>query len=1105
MRQGNRRQALVIAGIVGLLLVTFLLRRQAASPSSRRSSTVTNAAGPSVTRLRVTPVPGGSLRISGTVRNEHGPVAGVRVSASRVDPEETLSERPCPAPDLLTTDAGAAGFATTPWLMDCWPQAQAQVMEQVNAREGEAPVLAETTTGADGTFVLDGLPEGAITLWALGEAGAVKQHDILAGTRDVVLSLDDGLVFEGSVKVEGSPAPLTEVTLTLFSHHHTRFFDVRADARGHFRLGPLPRTRYAALFALEGEGVLLIQEVRPGDLEDLTLHRPSRFSGQVVSEQGAPAAGVQVWLAPLISQHDHLLQAATTNSQGRFAFTTALPSEMEGSAWSSAMEVSAWSSAQDAFASIESPPGEGLLLQLRPGVFLQGTVRDDTGKSVAGAKITAQSFQPVALGERGQAVTRADGSYRLGPLAPANYDLLVQAEHHLDDGPVDQEVAEDTQPRDFTLQRASSVEGQLVDEAGQPLAGLEVTLHTGELPLTGTGSTDDVAVSDETGRFVLDSQTVGPGWIEIDGDRFIPERFAVRIPSRGVRRMLRRGSTVRGTVVSVAGAPMPGIDIALWKRDVQDDAERSGVTDEQGRFTLQGVEPGRYVVEASVRAKAHTRRVSQPVEVVDGETATVSLRMEGTRMLAGLTVDEAGRPLPGVRIRMWVPEEDLPLYRESPDAPWSGLESLRSDDKGRFVLNHLDATRYVLTANHDDYDFEPASSQGGLPGKKYTLRVGSDVREVRLVLHRRPHVRGRVVGPGGAPVTAFTVNFDEQRSPSGDFDVDLSAATGQHTLVIRAKGLATLEQTFTVEGGADVDLGTLTLSGGRTVRGVLRDAQTGLPFTGEVRDGLGHKVRRTDTIAYRLRSEGPGDPVLAYPRLRAALAPDGTWLLEHLPSTPLTLQLEVPGYLPLRQTLDAGAREFTGLLERGARVEVNIRDAQGRPIPAIVGITMPDGDMQQRMASTGTLVMSGLSPGLHAFTATSLDEGDKRLSENNVQPKSLRVPASGQVVLTLEALERGATLTLRLADDVLKAHLIPGSEPWPEDVMASRRLGARGHPQERLARLPVTLRFDRAPAGHYTLFAFDRAGERIHREELELPAEGTVSVELRPAWRPLAP
>ncbi|RKH07037.1 carboxypeptidase-like regulatory domain-containing protein [Corallococcus carmarthensis] len=1093
MRQGNRRWALIIAGIVGLLLVTFLLRRQAASPSSRRSSTVAKAAGPSGTGPRVTPVPGASLRITGVVKEGALPVAGVRVSASRVDPAETLSERPCPAPDLVTADAGAAGFAPRIRLMDCWPQAQARLLEQVSAREGEAPVLAETTTTADGTFVLDGLPEGAVTLWALGEAGAVKQHDILAGTRDVVLSLDEGLVFEGNVKVEGSPEPLTEVTLTLFSHHHTRFFDVRADARGHFRLGPLPRTRYAALFALAGEGVLLLQDVEAADLEDLTLHRPSRFSGQVVSEQGAPAAGVQVWLSPPTSEPDP--QVTTTDPQGRFAFTSALPSEHE---------LFTRSSAQDAFASIESPPAEGLLLQLRPGVFLQGTVRDDTGKSVAGAKVTARPFQPVALGERGQAVTRADGSYRLGPLAISEYLIRVKAEHHLDEGPVDHEVDEHTEPLDFTLARASSVEGQLVDEAGQPLAGLEVKLHTGELRRTGTDADEDVAVSDETGRFVLDSQAVGPGWLEIDADRFIRERFAVRIPSRGIRRVLRRGATVSGTVVSMAGAPLPGIELTLWKREGQDDAERSGATDEQGRFTLQGVSPGRYVVEASLQTPAYTRSASQPVEVADGETATVSLRMEGNRTLAGLTVDGAGRPVPGVIIRMGVPEGDLPRHRQSSGMSWMNVEGLRSDDKGRFFLKHLDASRYVLSANRADYDLEPARSQGGLPGKDRTLIVGSDVREVRLVLHRRPHARGRVVGPGGAPVTSFSVGFDQQRSPSGNFDVDLSGATDRHALVFRAKGMAPLERTFTLEGGADVDLGTLTLSEGRTVRGVLRDAQTGLPLSGEVREDSGSWVQHTGTVFYRLRSEGPGDPVLAYRRLRAALTPDGTCLLEHLPSTPLTLELEVPGYLPLRQTLDAGAREFTALLERGARVEVNIRDAQERPMRAMLVMTMPDGDTQQRMASTGTVVMSGLSPGLYSFTASPLEDG-KPHSSDRFQPKSLRVPASGQVALTLEALERGATLTLRLEDDILEAFLIPGSEPWPEDDMASRRLEARGHPQERLAQLPVTLRFDRVPAGHYTLFAIHRARDRIHREELELPAEGAVSLEVRPVWRPLAP
>src|SRR4051794_14073876 len=97
MRQGNRRQALIIAGIVGLLLVTYVLRGHgAASNRGARSATVGASSGSFVTGLRVTPVPGARLRITGLVRDARGPVAGVSVSASRVEPEETLSERSCP-------------------------------------------------------------------------------------------------------------------------------------------------------------------------------------------------------------------------------------------------------------------------------------------------------------------------------------------------------------------------------------------------------------------------------------------------------------------------------------------------------------------------------------------------------------------------------------------------------------------------------------------------------------------------------------------------------------------------------------------------------------------------------------------------------------------------------------------------------------------------------------------------------------------------------------------------------------------------------------------------------------------------------------------------
>ena len=318
-------------------------------------------------------MPGGSLRITGVARDAQGPVAGVRVSASRVEPEETLSERSCPPSE----DGAEAPGAPPARLKDCWKRAYDEVVAEVSALTAEARVVAETTTAEDGTFVLDGLPEGDVTLWGLSEQGAVKLASVTAGKQDVVLALEDGFVFEGVVKDGASAdAPFPGARVTVFSQEHTRFFTASTDAAGRFRIGPLPEVAYAALVTAEDRGPLLFERARALEDEELTLMPFMRYAGKVVSPQGTPAPGIRIRLRSLLLEPE--LQFTTTDATGRFSLTTANP--YQGTLF-------AETAAHDAFAQVETFPSDNLVLTLQPGVFLEGTVRDDAGRPIAEQRV----------------------------------------------------------------------------------------------------------------------------------------------------------------------------------------------------------------------------------------------------------------------------------------------------------------------------------------------------------------------------------------------------------------------------------------------------------------------------------------------------------------------------------------------------------------------------------------------------------------------------------------------------------------------------------------------------------------------------------------------
>ncbi|MFP2927003.1 collagen binding domain-containing protein [Pyxidicoccus sp. 3LG] len=343
-------------------------------------------------------------RLRGTVVDRFGaPVSGARVSATWPEPGRTLSELPCPEAPSDSERAPAAPDTPGPKLADCMTLASELVLELVAAREGELPILAETTTADDGTFVLEGLPEGPLSLWVLSEHGADLRSGIPAGTEGVTLIMGRGRVVEGTVR--GGGQPLAEARVTVFDARHTRFFDGTTGADGRFLVGPVPHGDLYVFAASEGWLPALV----PADeAKEVTLHRPRPLAGRVVSS-GAPVPGTEVRMGPGENVPGADARRATTDAEGRFRFM--LPSD-------EAFTLTASRDGRYALARVEpgaSPPPE-LTLELGSALQVEGLVSDDARRPVAGARVTlSPEGDSVTVLET---VTGADGRYRVGPVEP---------------------------------------------------------------------------------------------------------------------------------------------------------------------------------------------------------------------------------------------------------------------------------------------------------------------------------------------------------------------------------------------------------------------------------------------------------------------------------------------------------------------------------------------------------------------------------------------------------------------------------------------------------------------------------------------------------------
>ncbi|RYZ44313.1 MAG: carboxypeptidase regulatory-like domain-containing protein, partial [Myxococcaceae bacterium] len=299
--------------VLGLGVAVVSLRGPRSHDSSANPHVRDAEAGHAGARfaLLLDPHAEGSLRITGVVRDARGPVGGVRVSAFRAEPEVTLSERSCPP-------SGDALVEPTRRLMQCWNEAFDELVDQVDKREGEAPTVAETTSAEDGTFILDGLPEGAVTLHASSGQSVAMLPDVPAGQQDVVLVLDEGLFFDAVVLddvLEGRP--ILGARITVFSQEHTRFFPATSGADGRFRIGPVPPAEHGILITASGFSPLLSMEAAPLKAT-FVLDRPAKHAGTVVTAKGAPAPGISVRLnSPNLVPES---RTTLTDAQGRFSF-----------------------------------------------------------------------------------------------------------------------------------------------------------------------------------------------------------------------------------------------------------------------------------------------------------------------------------------------------------------------------------------------------------------------------------------------------------------------------------------------------------------------------------------------------------------------------------------------------------------------------------------------------------------------------------------------------------------------------------------------------------------------------------------------------------------
>ncbi len=307
-------------------------------------------------------------------------------------------------------------------------------------------------------------------------------------------------------------------------------------------------------------------------------------------------------------------------------------------------------------------------------------------------------------------VTDAEGGFMVSELPGGLYDLKAAAP----DLAVLYEAGVRALPGqtgvvDLRAFRGASLTGRVFDpltDRGVDGARIVVEGSLQALMRTGEERWTAEATADGQGNWRIDH--VPPGRYRIAADKvpwFVVQDSVTIQTSKGDRIInleAERGGTVSGLVRGPDDKGVPGAMVAavpgttsLRLRQLMAGVPPQGVvlthTDEDGRFTLEGVPPGFTVTiialgdGMAVDSVPGIRVASE--EALDG----VLLRLEKGRALEGQVLDPSGLPAGGAAVRLEMPIDGSPVLAE-----------LEADAEGRFLFVGITAGRYRVRAEAGD-------------------------------------------------------------------------------------------------------------------------------------------------------------------------------------------------------------------------------------------------------------------------------------------------------------------------------------------------------------------------------------------------------------------